>query len=43
MMDISTTMGFTRFNYRVSALIYHNNKILVVKDQEEDFWFLPDG
>lgn len=42
-MDISTTMGFTRFNYRVSALIYHNNKILVVKDQEEDFWFLPGG
>lgn len=42
-MDISTTMGFTRFNYRVSALIYHNNKLLMVKDDQKGSWYLPGG
>ena len=41
--DISIMIGDTGFNYRVAALIECENKILLHKPDNWDFWNLPGG
>jgi len=31
------------FNFRVAAVIIHNNKVLLHRDENDNFWALPGG
>ncbi len=33
----------TCFNYRVGAICKHDNKILILQNKGEDFWYVPSG
>lgn len=41
--SISVHIGQFLFNYRVAALCVLDNKILIHKSTEDDFWCLPGG
>jgi ADP-ribose pyrophosphatase YjhB (NUDIX family) len=41
--DISLMIGNVGFNYRVAAVIEYDNKILLHKSNNFDFWNLPGG
>ena len=42
-MDVSVMINNTKFNYRVATLIKSNNKILLHKNKEDDFYAIPGG
>lgn len=42
-MDVSVMINNTKFNYRVATLIKNNNKILLHKSKEDDFYAIPGG
>lgn len=42
-MDVSVMINNTKFNYRVATLIKYNNKILLHKSKEDDFYAIPGG
>ena len=42
-MDISFLTPEGKFNYRVAAVIIHNGKLLVMKDDRGDYFYLPGG
>lgn len=39
-MDLTIKMNDGYFNYRVAAVIIHNNKLLVMYNQETDTYYL---
>lgn len=42
-MDISFLTGAQKFNYRVCAMILHENKILAMRDERSPYYYLPGG
>lgn len=42
-MDITFKTEFGRFNYRVCAIIIHDNKILAMHDEISPYFYLPGG
>jgi 8-oxo-dGTP pyrophosphatase MutT (NUDIX family) len=40
---ISFDMSDGRFNYRVAAVVVHDGHVLVCREADGDFWFLPGG
>ncbi|KFN01716.1 NUDIX domain-containing protein [Bacillus clarus] len=42
-MDLTFKVEETRFNYRVGAICKHDNKILILQDDGEDYWYVPGG
>ena len=42
-MDVSVMINNTKFNCRVATLIKSNNKILLHKNKEDDFYAIPRG
>ena len=40
---LSFKMDDGRFNFRVSGVILHNDKILLVTNEGLDFWYVPGG
>lgn len=42
-MDISFKTDEGRFNYRVCAIIIHNNKLLAMHDENVPYYYLPGG
>lgn len=42
-MDISFKTELGKFNYRVCAVIVNGNKLLVMKDNHADYYYLPGG
>lgn len=42
-MDITFDISDKHFNYRVSALITFEDKLLVIKDNRAGYFFLPGG
>lgn len=43
MTDLTFHMGNNRFNYRVGAIILHDNHILAMKDERDAYYYLPGG
>ena len=43
MEDISFKIGEHNFNYRVAAIVEHNQRYLLMTGTDLDFWFLPGG
>lgn len=43
MVDISFKIGLHTFNYRVAAIIEHQQRYLLTRTPAIDFWFLPGG
>ncbi len=35
--------GDARFNFRVAAVVYADDRVLLQREGEADFWFLPGG
>ncbi len=42
-MDITFKTEQGRFNYRMCAIIIHNEKILAMKDEHAPYYYLPGG
>ena len=42
-MDVSFRTPDGRFNYRVCAVIIHNDRLLVMKDTRSPYYYLPGG
>ena len=42
-MDVSPIIGDTKFNYRVAGIIRNKGKILLHKNEKEDFYAIPGG
>lgn len=42
-MDISFKTELGKFNYRVCAVIINDNKVLVMRDNHADYYYLPGG
>lgn len=42
-MDISVMIDNIKFNYRVATIIKNNNKILLHKSKEDNFYAIPGG
>ncbi|PFJ18695.1 DNA mismatch repair protein MutT [Bacillus cereus] len=42
-MDLTFKVEETCFNYRVGAICKQGNKILILQDDGEDFWYVPGG
>ncbi|MDP7988929.1 NUDIX hydrolase [Bacillus sp. MHSD_36] len=42
-MDLTFKVEETCFNYRVGAICKHNNNILILQGDGEDFWYVPGG
>ncbi|MBJ8031547.1 NUDIX hydrolase [Bacillus cereus group sp. N21] len=42
-MDLTFKLEKTCFNYRVGAICKHNNKMLMIQNEGEDFWYIPGG
>lgn len=42
-MDITYSTDNGRFNYRVCAIMLHDNKILAMKDERSPYYYLPGG
>ena len=43
MIDLTFKTEEGRFNYRVCAIMIHENKLLVMKDSHSDYYFIPGG
>lgn len=42
-MDITFSTNAGKFNYRVCAVILHENKILAMRDERSPYYYLPGG
>ncbi|PFS14348.1 DNA mismatch repair protein MutT [Bacillus cereus] len=42
-MDLTFKVEETCFNYRVGAICKHDNKILHLQDEGEEYWYVPGG
>jgi len=42
-MDISFKTDEGRFNYRVAGIIIYNNKLLIMKDENAPYYYIPGG
>ncbi|MGU3369664.1 NUDIX hydrolase [Bacillus mycoides] len=42
-MDLTFKVEETCFNYRVRAICKHDNKILILQDEGEEYWYVPGG
>ena len=42
-MDVTYQSGEGRFNFRVAALFFFENKLLVMKDEQSPYYYLPGG
>ncbi|MES5893612.1 MULTISPECIES: NUDIX hydrolase [Bacillus cereus group] len=42
-MDLTFKVEETCFNYRVGAICKHDNKILILQNEGEDYWYVPGG
>ena len=42
-MDITFKTEQGRFNYRVCAVMLHNEKILAMRDERSPYYYLPGG
>lgn len=42
-MDISFKTDEGRFNYRVAGIIIYNNKLLIMKDEHTQYYYIPGG
>ncbi|QQN81489.1 NUDIX hydrolase [Bacillus toyonensis] len=42
-MDLTFKVEEICFNYRVGAICKHDNKILILQGDGEDFWYVPGG
>ena len=42
-MDISFKTDYGKFNFRVTAVIVQNQKLLIMKDATVEGWYLPGG
>lgn len=42
-MDLTFKVEKTCFNYRVGAICKHDNKILILQNKGEDYWYVPGG
>ncbi|EJP99533.1 NUDIX hydrolase [Bacillus cereus] len=42
-MDLTFKVQETCFNYRVGAICKHDNKILILQDEGEEYWYVPGG
>ncbi|PEB50843.1 DNA mismatch repair protein MutT [Bacillus pseudomycoides] len=42
-MDLTFKLEKTCFNYRVGAICKQENKILMIQNEGEDFWYVPGG
>lgn len=42
-MDISYVYGQKKFNYRVCAMIIHENQVLAMHDERSPYYYLPGG
>ncbi|MFF2241624.1 NUDIX hydrolase [Bacillus thuringiensis] len=42
-MDLTFKVEETCFNYRVGAICKQNNKILILQNKGEDYWYVPGG
>ncbi|ABS22309.1 MULTISPECIES: NUDIX hydrolase [Bacillus cereus group] len=42
-MDLTFQVNQSCFNYRVGAICKHDNKILMLQNEGEDFWYVPGG
>ena len=40
---ISYSEGDAGFNYRAAAAIIHDGHVLLVRDERDDFWYMPRG
>ncbi len=40
---ISFEVGDIRFNFKASGVAVHNGRILLTRDENVDFWYLPGG
>lgn len=43
MIDTTFSTIEGRFNYRCGGILFHNNKLLVMKDHEDERYYLPGG
>ena len=43
MQDITFKTETVRFVYRVAGIIIHNNKLLVMKDENSPYYYIPGG
>ena len=42
-VDLTFKVEETCFNYRVGAICKHDNKILILQNKGEDYWYVPGG
>ncbi|MEK5247047.1 NUDIX hydrolase [Bacillus sp. FSL R9-9530] len=42
-MDLTLKVEETCFNYRVGAICKYDNKILILQDEGEEYWYVPGG
>ncbi|SES42332.1 NUDIX hydrolase [Psychrobacillus sp. OK032] len=42
-MDISFETVEGRFNYRVAGLLIHDDKLLIMKDEDQSYYYVPGG
>lgn len=42
-MDLTFKVEETCFNYRVGAICKQDNKILILQNKGEDYWYVPGG
>lgn len=42
-MDISFKTDEGRFNYRVAGLLVHGDKLLIMKDENQSYYYVPGG
>ena len=43
LMDISFKTDEGRFNYRVAGLLINDGKILIMKDENASYYYVPGG
>ncbi|BCZ46247.1 DNA mismatch repair protein MutT [Clostridium gelidum] len=42
-MDIAFKTEIGRFNYRVTGILIHDNKLLIMKDENSPYYYIPGG
>ena len=42
-MDITFKTEVGRFNYRVAGILIHDNKLLIMKDDNSPYYYIPGG
>jgi len=43
LMDISFKTAEGRFNYRVAGLLIHDEKLLIMQDKDQPYYYVPGG